>query len=528
MRRSFLIQVIIFCIAFVLSSCKEEQVTEDRVLAALDSLEYRLEWLDYRLAEERWKYLTNGTDDSLSYFEDLYNELIFTDPAFQILKRGRNLLTKDEDIRRGQILFSRLLIGRVESHPEILSLREPDRSGGPRVKTFDRELNYNFFLKAGERNHRRDRAGRETEALFFAEQNVFPQLTPQLVRLRNQQARREGYNSFFALAAAALNMNVSEYTTLLEQLDKASRPAYQTILEQLRSELGGSQPEVWDLGLLLVSETELELDRYLTADSQRIFVYRTFDSLGLSLGGMPLYWHDEYDITLKPGVQSIPVKPPYDVRICGMYAEGHRWSSRLMGQAGQAVHYLNIAQDRPLFVNNLHPVWREGISSLFASLCSDSLWLVQYAHVPPVTAGRFLTDERRAGIVQLRILLAHLKFEHEIYTNSDRDLDKLYWDILEEMLMIPRHDDLQYWRHISAFLYHPVELQAALYGDLIAAQTIAYLEEHYGGLAGQPESFSFLVQNYMRFGSRYPWWELVERGTGEPLNPKYLLELLGL
>jgi Zn-dependent M32 family carboxypeptidase len=32
----------------------------------------------------------------------------------------------------------------------------------------------------------------------------------------------------------------------------------------------------------------------------------------------------------------------------------------------------------------------------------------------------------------------------------------------------------------------------------------------------------------MRFGSRYPWEELLERGTGEPLNPQYLIAQLGL
>ena len=75
---------------------------------------------------------------------------------------------------------------------------------------------------------------------------------------------------------------------------------------------------------------------------------------------------------------------------------------------------------------------------------------------------------------------------------------------------------------------HPIELQAALYGDMIAAQTEVYLENQYGGLLSNREAYSFLVQNYMRFGSRYPWKELLERGTGEQLNPKYLVDRLGL
>ena len=78
------------------------------------------------------------------------------------------------------------------------------------------------------------------------------------------------------------------------------------------------------------------------------------------------------------------------------------------------------------------------------------------------------------------------------------------------------------------YTYYPVKLQAALYGDMIAAQTKAYLDKQYGGLLGNSEAYSFLVQNYMRFGSRYPWEELLERGTGERLNPQFLFVRLGL
>jgi hypothetical protein len=189
---------------------------------------------------------------------------------------------------------------------------------------------------------------------------------------------------------------------------------------------------------------------------------------------------------------------------------------------------MNISQDRALFVNECHPNWREGITSLFASLCKDSLWLEQFASVPPSLAERYMASQKKADIISLRILLAHLKFEHEMYTNSERDLNKLYWDILEQNLLIPRSEDLVIWPHIDAFSYNPVQLQTALYGDMIAAQTTAYLEKQYGGLLSNSEAYSFLVQNYMRFGSRYPWEELLERGTGEPLNPKYLIDRLGL
>jgi len=85
-----------------------------------------------------------------------------------------------------------------------------------------------------------------------------------------------------------------------------------------------------------------------------------------------------------------------------------------------------------------------------------------------------------------------------------------------------------YWALVADYASRPVQMHNDLYGEIIASQTLAYLDERYGGLVENPDAYSFLVQNYMRFGSRYPWRDLLQRGTGEPFNPEYYLARLGL
>lgn len=526
MRRLVLIPVL--GLSAFLMSCTAEHLSEEKVVAALDTIEHKLEWLEYRLAEEQWEYLTTGESDSLEFFERLYEQIVGSDPSYDLLRQGRGLLSNDMVSRRAQLVFARLLVGKIEAHPKVIALLESSGSRGLTPKPFTGEPPPRIFVDVARGSKRNDRASREVNFRTYASVGIDPQLSPQLVRLRNQLARREGYNNYFALAAAGLRQDVPEYLQLLKQLEQASRVAYRTILDELSSELAGNQPEMWDLGLVLYPDAELELERYLPRDSQLTFAHRTCGSMGVSLKQLPLFWHDKLRGQAFSRVQCLPIKPPYDVRMWGYNVEGVNGSSILMGQIGRALHALNISQERALFVNELHPYWREGVTRLFASLCLETAWLEQFANAPPALGERYLAQERKAQVVSLRILLAHLKFEYELYTNSERDLNKLYWNIIEQHLLIPRHDELVIWPHVEVYSSHPVELQAALYGDMIAAQTKAYLEKQYGGLLGNSDTYSFLVQNYMRFGSRYPWEELLERGTDERLNPRYLIAKLGL
>jgi peptidyl-dipeptidase A len=119
-------------------------------------------------------------------------------------------------------------------------------------------------------------------------------------------------------------------------------------------------------------------------------------------------------------------------------------------------------------------------------------------------------------------------FEYEAYLNPNRELNRLYWDLFEQYMLLPRHEDVRPWASLIYYTTHPVYLQNYLYADMIAAQTIDALEDMYGEIVGNESFSSFLNQNYFRFGGRYEWRDLLERGTGERLNPEHLIRRLGI
>jgi peptidyl-dipeptidase A len=121
-----------------------------------------------------------------------------------------------------------------------------------------------------------------------------------------------------------------------------------------------------------------------------------------------------------------------------------------------------------------------------------------------------------------------LVFEFEAYNNPNRDLNQLYWNLVDRYMFLPRHEDIKPWAAVIHYTTNPVYLQNYLMADMIAAQSLEYVREQYGPPVDNSAFRSFLTQNYFRFGSRYRWEEMLERGTGKPLSPSAYERRLGL
>ena len=227
-------------------------------------------------------------------------------------------------------------------------------------------------------------------------------------------------------------------------------------------------------------------------------------------------------------IQSFVIKSPFDQRVSGKIGDGFESNQELVKNIGRALYSANIAQEQPLFNYPLDNPWTAAMENIFASITEDVTWLQKYVPIPAGHIERYLTARQEWKIMNLRFSLVNLEFELEAYKNPGRDLNRVYWDIFEKYTSLPRHDDLKPWATDLNYVNQPLAYQNHLLADIIAAQTLAYLEKNNGTVVGNRETRSFLVQNYFRFGSRYHWREMIQRGTGEDLNPRYLLSELGL
>jgi len=296
-----------------------------------------------------------------------------------------------------------------------------------------------------------------------------------------------------------------------------------SVLSRLRRESGAGTLEWWDFHY--TSQRHMnQVDRHFPVDSQLPFLRATLKDLGLDLLKLPIYLDITEDSTAPPHAKAIPIDPPRDVRVSANLTDGLLSFKRLMNAVGLALLYSEVRQDSPLFRNLRNTTQAEAIGRFFESFCFSPDWLRKYTHMPEslierVRQGQFATD-----ILNARLLLVNVLFEREIYRNPNRDLNALYWDLLIEHTNLPRYDDLVLWTSETDLPEGLLISRDHLFAQIAAAQTWAYIAQQHGSVVGNREVRSFMVQNYFRFGNRYPWEELVERATDEPLSVIYLLE----
>ncbi|MCP4684391.1 MAG: hypothetical protein GY867_02985 [bacterium] len=520
--RSFIVLVLLLGLATF--SCKGDIGTPQGgdIEATLDSLELKLNWLDHRLGQERWAKAIGGRADSLEFFEALSRAATSDEFVFNTLRSGGGRLGDEADRRRFDLVYgdvlhayvnnSRNLNGTFDSLDSFHRLGKYEFNG----EMLQREYLDVLVARSGNRSDR--------ELAFRALNSPGETVTGQvgrLFRLRNQTAKRFGYNNYFALTESARKVGSSDYLTLVSRVDSVSRPEYQRLLGDLRDSFREPAFEIWDWGYS-AAETWRELDPYFPADSQIRFLKRSLGEMGFDLDNSPIFFLNVGDSTSPGRAETIVVSAPHDIRVVCNLTDGLRSMQNLLRATGAALHTAETSQEPNLLGRKLESAWSAGIGRFFEDLCLQPDWLRTYARVPENLTIRAVRAKRAHELLKQRLLLTYAMFEYEAYRNPNTNLNTLWWDLFETYAMLPINEDLQPWAVSESFVHSPLGYRDSLQAEVIAAQTLAYLKGQYGGVVGNPEVRSFLVHNYFRFGGRYPWQELVERGTGEPPSPAYL------
>ena len=522
------IVLIILIAALLLNSCQENQISKEQVLAELDSLEYKFEWLDYRIAQEQWNLYTKGYSDSLEYYTGLYNYTISDKEMLNVLNHGKRYLNDEDNLRRYDLFYSAVLTGQVETEKTISELRDslnkfdityrPDFNG-------EKITQSNLYNSYRTNNNRlvREQSYRSWTQIG----NELAGGLEQLFRLRNQQARTLGYNNNFALVLSQMEVDQPTYLKLLDRLDSLSQDTYQNILQDIRSKLKYDDIEIWDIAYAY-KNINVKIDNYFPVDIQLDIVKSSLEKIGYDIDQLPIYFDLESREGKSQFAYAFPIKPPYDVRVMANLTKGLYSTRVLMHEVGHALHATQISQDRSLYTNSIASAWGEGMAQLIAAQCDEKDWLLNEANIPVAVVDEFTNAKKEQDVIYLRTTLCRLMFEYEAYKNPNRDLNKLYWDMFEKYMFLPRHEDLKPWAGIIHYITHPVYLQNYLYADIITAQSLNTIERLYDHYYGNNLAGSFMTQNYFRFGSRYLWHEMLKRGTDEDFNPDYLIERIGI
>jgi len=370
----------------------------------------------------------------------------------------------------------------------------------------------------------------------------------ELVRLRNQAARRLGHADFYQMRLALSEQDPARIQALFDELARLTDAPFAAAMEKLRAELAeryGVETdalEPWHLGDPFFQEPPrlrgVELDPLFAEADPRQLVGRYFTGIGLDPGDI-LERSDLYEKKGKmPHAYCTHIDRSGDVRILANLQPNEQWTATLMHEMGHAVYDRYLDMDLPWLLREpAHAFVTEAVAMLFGRQTRNPLWLRKALGAPAekvaAVEGDLARSQRLGMLVFARWAMVMMNFERRLYADPGQDLNALWWELKEryQLVSAPEGRDAPDWASKIHIAVWPAYYHNYLLGELLASQLLAALADRLSAedpnqlaLSGQPEVGAWLKSAIFAKGASLRWDALVERATGQPLDPRFFVE----
>jgi hypothetical protein len=490
----------------------ESATDEPGLRLFLDRLEQQLEQVSETIGHLSYqKYRQRRAPEELEQWEQRKAALM-RNPAYheavsRFLSRAGDPLLE----RRLQVWDRLFRSSRVSELPDVLRLKNrianrivefPYRVGGEQVS-----LGRIRQVLRLEPDRSRRRAAWESAAPLSRE---LAPLTQELVNLRNDAARAEGYANFARMTLHFAGLDLGETAAMLRSLQEATEPAYRELLAEAQEQAGIGRVEPWDFKFLLEGDPGIPVS-LLPGDriEERLREWGGLHGLPLERLGISCHFMD-----IPFNGLCMPITPS-DIRILGTVSDGLLYYKTMFHELGHAMHAANA--DPGAYVLRREPaVWNEGMAELLGYTVYDPEWLTHVGlTAEQVTA--LSRGKRRVWFAYLRERSALALFEYALYERPGRNLDRTLGEV-EAQIMGVTPDATPRWAANAWFSAYPVYWQNYVLADVIASQVHRDLRRRFGRATwGSREAMQFVRANYWVPAARAEWAEKLTRGTGRPL-----------
>jgi peptidyl-dipeptidase A len=370
-----------------------------------------------------------------------------------------------------------------------------------------------------------------------------------LVRLRNEAARKLGFDNYHTMALATGEQDVKELDKIFNELYELTKEPFAQLKADLDKTLAaqyGIAPEQlmpWHYHDPFFQETpmvyDLDLDVYYKDKDVRKLAEKFYAGIGLPIDAI-LARSDLYE---KPGKNphafSTNIDREGDVRILCNLKNDEYWMETILHESGHGVYDKYLDYSAPYLLRcPAHSFTTEAVAMFFGRLSRNPAWMQQMLG---------LTDAQRAEIEKVSGRYAQLKqlifarwdmvmyyFEKGLYANPDQDLNKLWWDLAEKYQLVKRPPNRTNpdWAAKIHFSVAPCYYHNYMLGEMLASQLHHHIVHEVLGLesdanvsyVGQTRAGQFLREKVFQAGDLYSWNRMIERATGEPLTAKYFVQ----
>jgi peptidyl-dipeptidase A len=369
-----------------------------------------------------------------------------------------------------------------------------------------------------------------------------------LVKLRNQAARKLGFENYHTLSLTTAEQDVKELDRIFSELYELTNEPFAILKADLdrvlAAKCGVAPAELmpWHYHDPFFQETPLvydvDLDSYYEDKDVKELATRFFAGVNLPVVSI-LANSDLYEREGKnPHAFCTDIDREGDVRILCNLKNNEYWMETTLHELGHAVYDKYQDPQVPYLLREpAHIFATEAIAMFFGRLSRNPAWMQQMLE---------LSDDQRAEIEKVSDRYAQLKqlifarwamvmydFEKQLYADPDQDLNSLWWDMVEKYQLVkrPLGRDKPDWAAKIHFTIAPCYYHNYMLGELLASQLHNHIIHEVVKLesgrnvsyVGQEKLGDFLLKKVFEVGAVYHWNDMIERATGESLTPKYFV-----
>lgn len=367
-----------------------------------------------------------------------------------------------------------------------------------------------------------------------------------LVKLRNEAARRLGFKDYHVMQLALNEQNQDDVLKLFDELDRLTRKPFREAKAEIDAVLAKNcgiavkDLRPWHYHDPFCQESPDIFGKEFSDVFDKVDIVKTcrdfYAGIGLPVDDV-LKRSDLYEAKGKnPHAFCTDIDRAGDVRILCNIVPGDDWLSTTLHELGHSVYSSkNMPESVPYVLRQAsQSLTTEGIAMMFERFCGNAAWLKALGtDVPDPKAFQAMADKSRRNRLLLfsRWCQVMLRFEKAMYADPDQDLNKLWWDLVEEYQEVKRPEgrDAPDYAAKMHILNAPAYYHNYMMGELFAAQVHAALVREVLGpsvdpahaiYVGNKAAGRFLREKVFAPGAILPWNELTREATGKELNPR--------
>ncbi|MCS1351519.1 M2 family metallopeptidase [Mechercharimyces sp. CAU 1602] len=517
----------------------------------IDEVIPKVATLERELAEANWEAITSG--------KKKYGE--------KVARKREALIQLFADPKRYE-QFCAIEWEKIEDHLlkrqfQLLELRflryqmnEEDRTEWVALEMEIKEIFAHFRAQVGGKSYtdndlkealKLEKTNKKRKELWRASKQIGVEVEKKLLKLvkvRNRIAQAKGYRDYYQLSLAVGEMEEDQLFAVLQEVKDFTDEPYLKMKKEMDKRIAKEYPHLRPEGVRswhyddfffqeVPTSAAVDVNSLFAEENLVALAEKTFLEMGWDVTQI-LSKSDLYEREGKSQhAYSFDIDRERDVRILCNLRSNQYWMHTLLHELGHAVYDTYRDDGLPyLLRTHAHICMTEAMAMTMGRLASDPAWLLHVLKVSNEEMDEYKEmlkkQQAHAMLILARWCLVMTHFERDLYADPEQDLNSLWWEYVERFQYVPKPEgrDAPDWAAKIHFSIAPAYYHNYLLGELIVSQWWSYLEHHTEGhpLILNQRAGEFFNKEIFSMGAALPWQDLLQRATGEKLNPIYFYQ----